>query len=114
MREPQALRAKFFSTFFFGVLQMAIFWQVGNGYSASDLNDMAGAVFFWCVILFMGNMFNIILIFQSERPVFLREQANQMYTIRAYYLAKNVIETPPALVLPTISLLIIYWSVGFS
>lgn len=76
--------------------------------------NMAGAVFFWCTILFMGNMFNVVLIFQAERPVFLREQANQMYTIRAYYLAKNMIETPPALVLPTLSLLIIYWSVGFS
>jgi hypothetical protein len=37
----------------------------------------------------MGNLFNIILIFQNERPVFLREQANQMYSIRAYYLAKQ-------------------------
>lgn len=74
-REPQAMRGKFFSTFFFAFLQMVLFWQVG-GYSDADLFDMAGAVFFWCTILFMGNMFNVILIFQVERPVFLREQAN--------------------------------------
>ena len=37
-----------------------------------------------------------------------------MYTIRAYYLAKNMIETPPAMVLPTLSLLLIYWTVGFN
>jgi ABC-type multidrug transport system permease subunit len=29
-------------------------------------------------------------------------------------MAKNMIETPPALVLPTLSLLLIYWSIGFS
>ena len=65
-----------------------MFWQVGKSYTNEDLFNMAGAVFFLCTILFMGNMFNIILIFQNERPVFLREQANQMYSIRAYYLAK--------------------------
>lgn len=112
-REPQAWRAKVGSTVVFGLLELILFWQVGKDYSFTGLQDMAGALFFWCVILFMGNMFNIILIFQTERPVFLREQANQMYTIRAYYLAKNMIETPPALLVPTGYMLMMYWTVGF-
>lgn len=57
------MQAKFFSTFFFAILQIVIFWQVGHDYTYSGIFDMAGAVFFWCTILFMGNMFNVILIF---------------------------------------------------
>jgi len=102
------------STAFFGFLQIIVFWQVGKSYDYENLFNMAGAVFFWCTILFMGNMFNIVLIFQNERPVFLREQANQMYSIRAYYLAKQFIELPPSLLVPTFSLLMTYWAVGFS
>lgn len=62
-REPNAMKAKFGSTFFFAFLQMAIFWQCGKDYSYSGVFNFAGAVFFWCTILFMGNMFNVILIF---------------------------------------------------
>jgi hypothetical protein len=100
--------------FCFGLLEVMIFWQVGKSYTEVDLFNMAGAVFFLCTILFMGNLFNIILIFQNERPVFLREQANQMYSIRAYYLAKQFLELPPSILVPTGYLLMCYWTVGFS
>jgi hypothetical protein len=36
-----------------------------------------------------------------------------MYSIRAYYLAKNMIETPPALLVPTCYMIFMYWTVGF-
>lgn len=46
--------------------------------------------------------------------MFLREQANQMYSIRAYYLSKNMVETPGALIIPTAYMLMMYWTVGFN
>ena len=51
--------------------------------------------------------------FQLERPVFLREQANQLYGVCPYWLAKNVIELPVTIVAPMLQLLIVYFAVGF-
>jgi hypothetical protein len=42
----------------------------------------------------MRNMMGTIIIFQVERPVFLREQANKMYSVTAYYLAKVLADLP--------------------
>jgi ABC-type multidrug transport system permease subunit len=44
--------------------------------------------------------------------VFLREQANKMYTVGAYYLAKIAIETPVMLITPMLYSLIVYFGVG--
>lgn len=76
--------------------------------------NMAGAVFFMCTVLFTGNLFNIILIFQHERPVFLREQANNMYSVKAYFLAKQFLELPAALLVPTFMMLMVYWTIGYN
>jgi ATP-binding cassette, subfamily G (WHITE), eye pigment precursor transporter len=37
-----------------------------------------------------------------------------MYSVKAYFLAKQFLEIPPALLIPTFSMLMVYWSVGFS
>lgn len=83
------------------------------GTDLSDVLSFAGSVFFWIVGILMSNMFNTILVFQAERPVFLRENANQMYSITAYYLSKNMIELPSALIFPLMQLCLIYWTVGY-
>lgn len=41
--------------------------------------ELYGGLFFVGTNVFMGNLMNTILVFQRERPVFLREQANKMY-----------------------------------
>ena len=56
--------------------------------------ELFGAFFFAAVNFFMGNMFNAILVFQAERPVFLREQANKMYGVFPYFMAKTLMDTP--------------------
>lgn len=111
-REPQALRAKFGNAIFSALLIIILFWQVG-GSDPVDIQNFAGSVFFWLVGLLMSNMFNTILVFQAERDNFLRENANQMYSIYAYYLSKNMIELPSSIFLPVIQLVMIYWSVGY-
>ena len=44
--------------------------------------------------IFMFTMFGNLLTFQLERPIFLREQANQLYSVTPYYLAKILIDMP--------------------
>jgi ABC-type multidrug transport system permease subunit len=62
----------------------------------------------------MQNLMGTILVFQQERPVFLREQANKMYSVTAYYLAKILIETPILALTPMIFALIVYFGIGLT
>ena len=63
---------------------------------------MSGAIFFLITGQILGYYFGAMLIFQLERPVFLREQANNLYSPLPYFLTKNMIEIPPALITPMI------------
>jgi hypothetical protein len=54
-------------------------------------------------------MYNTILLFQSERPIFQREQANKMYGVFPYYMAKVIIDIPVMLITSFISSFIVYF-----
>ena len=53
-------------------------------------------------------------VFQGERPVFLREQANKMYGVFPYYIAKILAEIPVFLIVPMIFTAITFFSIGFT
>lgn len=57
---------------------------------------------------------NIILIFPDERPVFLREVNNNMYSVSPYFFAKVVAELPASLITPTLFGCITYYAIGLS
>lgn len=57
---------------------------------------------------------NTVLAFQGERPVFIREQANSMYSVFTYYLARIMIDTPIQTILPLLFTLLIYFNIGFT
>jgi ATP-binding cassette subfamily G (WHITE) protein 1 len=57
---------------------------------------------------------NIILIFPDERPVFLREVNNNMYSVSAYFFGKVIAEIPATIITPVIFGSICYFSIGLS
>lgn len=57
---------------------------------------------------------SIILIFPDERPVFLREVNNNMYSVSPYFFAKVVAELPPSIITPVIYGSIVYFAIGLS
>ena len=63
--------------------------------------------------LFNISVFSNVLVFQLERALFLREHANQMYSLPAYYLTKMLIEIPILLLQPLIMQIIVYWAIGY-
>lgn len=113
MREPQAVMAKIGQSIFVGLLILSIYLNIGTDYSQSGIGNVAGCNFFILVGLFMNWMFGSILTFQLERDVFLREQANKMYSPVPYFMAKNAVETPAVLLGPMLTLLIIYWGIDY-
>ena len=74
-REPQVIVSRFLSAVFFGVLSVTLWWQV-NSLTYIDIKSMIGGMFVIVTIHFMSTYYATINIFQQERPVFLREQAN--------------------------------------
>jgi ABC-type multidrug transport system permease subunit len=62
----------------------------------------------------MMTLMGTILTFQNERPVFLREQANKMYSVTAYYVAKILIETPILAFTPMLFSVIVYFKIGLT
>lgn len=65
------------------------------------------------VSMLMNNYFGTILVFQKERPNFLREQANRMYGVTPYYMSKTMIEMPVLIIAPTLMVVLVYWTIGF-
>ena len=62
----------------------------------------------------MAPMMMTVNVFQLERPVFLREQANKMYNVVPYYVAKLLSEIPIFVIVPLVFNLIYYFMVGFN
>lgn len=57
---------------------------------------------------------NTILIFPDERPVFLREVNNNMYSVSGYFFAKILADLPVAILTPVIFGCIVYFAIGYS
>ena len=57
---------------------------------------------------------NVILIFPDERPVFLREVNNNMYSVSPYFWAKIISELPFSLLTPAIFGSIVYYAIGLN
>lgn len=112
-REPLAVKAKIGQAVVVGLLIMALWWK---GYGWGDpvtAANTTGCLYFANTSLMMQYFFSTILVFQRERPVFLREQSNLMYDVMPYYLAKVALEMPVLIVGPLLMQLEIYWSVKF-
>ena len=57
----------------------------------------------------LGSAQPVILLFPSERPLFVREYANGTYSAVAYFWSKLVMELPLSLTTALITVLVSYW-----
>lgn len=55
-----------------------------------------------------------VIVFQDEKPVFIRERASGMYEVWVYAMTKWIAEIPTSLVVPLLYNCIMYFSVGFN
>jgi ATP-binding cassette subfamily G (WHITE) protein 1 len=78
------------------------------------VQDRNGCLFFIAVAVSLNSILGTILIFPEERPVFLREAHNKMYTVSAYFFGKLLSELPSSLLSPAIHASCLYFSVGLN
>jgi hypothetical protein len=67
-----------------------------------------------CLAISFNAIQNVILLFPHERPVFLREVGNHMYSVSSYFLAKVISEIPASIITPILYGGIVYYAVGFN
>jgi hypothetical protein len=77
------------------------------------MTNLVGAIYFTAVVQMFTNFQPTIIIFQGEKPIFLRERASDMYDVWLYTLCKFIAELPVLLFVPMLQNLMLFWSVGY-
>lgn len=96
-----------------GILFACIFQGIGNkGDQQGGLQGHFGAICNLMIGTMFGSAQPLLLQFPSERPVFLREYAANMYGVLPYFLAKTLVEMPLTFLTSLESFLIAYWVMG--
>jgi len=83
-------------------------------YNAAAVDNINGSLFYALMVIGFGSVNNIVLLFPEERPIFLREVNNNMYSPSAYFFGKIVSELPSSFMLPFIFGCIEYFALFYS
>ena len=112
IRLPQTSYVKLIVTVITSLFCVVLFYNVQD--DAAGVQNRNGALFFITMSISFSAIQNVILIFPDERPVFLREANNNMYSVSAYFWAKIFSEFPSSFLTPVIFGCICYYLIGFN
>ena len=112
IRLPQTSYVKLLVTIATSLFCVVLFYNVTG--DSAGVQNRNGALFFITMSMSFNAIQNVILIFPDERPVFLREANNNMYSVSAYFWAKIFSEFPSSLLTPVIFGSICYYLIGFN
>lgn len=112
VRLPQTSYVKLIVTIITSLFCVILFYDVQG--TAEGVQNRNGALFFITMSIAFSAIQNVILIFPDERPVFLREANNNMYSVSAYFWAKIFSEFPSSVLTPTIFGAVCYFLIGFN
>lgn len=112
LRLPQTSYVKLITTVLTACFAILLFFQVPK--TPEGVQDIQGALFFITMNISFNAIQNVILIFPDERPVFLREVNNNMYSVSPYFWAKIISELPFSLATPAIFGSIVYYAIGLN
>ncbi|XP_059282826.1 ABC transporter G family member 9-like [Lycium ferocissimum] len=88
------------------VLCALLWWQ------SSDIEDQIGLLFFYSSFWGFYPLFQAIFTFPQERMMLEKERSSGMYRLSSYFMSRTVGDLPMELVLPTIFVIITYWTTG--
>ena len=118
-RDPIATKGRVGQIVFMAVLVLILYKN--NRDEPQNIEEMkqqmmsiAGMLFFCNMSCFMSAYMTTLTIFNDERPVIVREQANQMYDIFPYYFSRVIVENPLFLLSPLLFSTIMYFGVGLT
>ena len=79
----------------------------------NDLS-MVGAMYFICMLQMLLNFLPTVIVFQGEKPIFVRERASNLYDIWVYATTKMFAEIPILLFVPALLIILVYFAIGFA
>lgn len=85
--------------------------MAGAGYTV--VADIVGSLFVLVLFVVLANSLPYILVFAIEKPVFIREYSNGLYSIFPYYFVKIVSDFPINLITPLVQLPFSFYSVPY-
>jgi ABC-type multidrug transport system permease subunit len=112
IRLPQTSYVKLIVTVITAIFTIILFQNCDG--TLQGVQNRNGALFFMTMTVAFNAIQNIILIFPDERPVFLREVNNNMYSVTAYFFAKVIAELPASILTPAIFGSIVYFAIGLN
>ena len=92
-------------------LSVVLFYQIGNDPNKPE--ELVNSIFFTCIAQLALYETATVMEFQTERNVFIRENASGMYGAFSYFTSKFVMELPLLFIFPLLENVIIFWAVGY-
>mmetsp|Transcript_8049 Transcript_8049/g.7127 ORF Transcript_8049/g.7127 Transcript_8049/m.7127 type:complete len:428 (+) Transcript_8049:232-1515(+) len=112
IRNPLFIKIRLLQTLVIGILGVLVFWKLDNG--PKGIQGKISIAFSMSTNQTIAGIFSVVLMFITERPIFLREYANNTYSIWNYFLSKTIVETPLQLIFPILLSLMVYFAVGLT
>jgi ATP-binding cassette, subfamily G (WHITE), member 2 len=103
---------KIFGTIVISLILVALYQGLSD--DRVGIQNRKGALFFLSLNSSFSGVSNASAIFPMERPVFLREVNNNMYTVSAYFWSKIFTEFPVSFLVPFILVTVSYFIIGFN
>jgi hypothetical protein len=74
---------------------------------------LAGAIYFTTVLQMFLNFLPTVIVFQGEKPIYVRERDSGLYHIWIYATTKLFAEMPIYLIVPLVLNLMLYFVIGY-
>uniref|UniRef100_H2Z062 ABC transporter domain-containing protein n=1 Tax=Ciona savignyi TaxID=51511 RepID=H2Z062_CIOSA len=94
------------------LLALVFLRQYGRQYVSSEVTDIVSVLFMMCTSMSLNFYFGGVTCFSNEMGIFRREHLNRMYAVAPYFIAKNIVELPTALIVPFLYATIVYFVTG--
>ncbi|PAA52991.1 hypothetical protein BOX15_Mlig012313g4 [Macrostomum lignano] len=109
-RDANVFAVRILQTIVVAVIVAAVYFD--QRYDQNGVMNLNGALFLFLTNTTFSNFYTVLNSFPLELPIFFREHHNGMYRVDAYFLCKNLAETPLFLLLPFSFTVVIYWAIG--
>jgi ABC-type multidrug transport system permease subunit len=81
--------------------------------SFSSTQSLVGAIYFTTVLQMFLNFLPTVIVFQGEKPIYIRERDSALYHVWVYATTKLIAEIPILLFVPMVLNLMLFWTVGY-
>jgi ATP-binding cassette, subfamily G (WHITE), eye pigment precursor transporter len=106
LRNPFNLLTRIFNLILFSLSILCVFWNLGLDFDA--MLQRVRLVMFLVITITLQSHITIVIVFQSQKSVFIREYKQDRYGALEYFLSYNIVSIPIELIWDCLLLLVVY------